>query len=194
MMVSQEDRNHGLRPKNEDLMTGPELDERSATKAESLEGKLAEQREAIDGHIERLQRLQAEFDNYRKRVERDAVALEAQVVDRMLLEILPVYDNMQRAFANHNEGEDPAPFVEGMERIFAQFDQLLKQHGVTAIEAVDTPFDPELHEALLVAPSDRPKNVVVEEFERGYRRGDRVLRPSKVKVSQGGQERKEDRE
>jgi molecular chaperone GrpE len=144
--------------------------------------------------VDRLKRLQAEFDNYRKRVDRDMQQSRERAADSVLIDILPVYDNLQRAFANHTGDEDPASFVEGMERIFAQLDNVLKQRGIAPIDGVGSAFDPALHEALLSVPSEEPKNVILEEFERGYLRGDRVLRPSKVKVSQGKTEPKEDSE
>jgi len=159
---------------------------------ESLRESLAKQEETIRAHVDRLKRLQAEFDNYRKRVDRELATHEERIVDHVLLDLLPVFDNMQRAFANHSDGEEPARFIDGMERIFAQFAELLKQHDVAPIDAVGEAFDPQFHEALLVVASDRPKNVVVEEFERGYRRQDRVLRPSKVKVSGGSDDAKKE--
>jgi len=159
---------------------------------ESLHESLAKQEETIRAHVDRLKRLQAEFDNYRKRVDRELAAHEERIVDHVLLGLLPVFDNMQRAFANHSDGEEPTQFIDGMERIFAQFAELLKQHDVAPIDAVGEAFDPQFHEALLVVASDRPKNVVVEEFERGYRRRDRVLRPSKVKVSGGSDDDKKE--
>ena len=157
-----------------------------------LESALAEAETERDTYLDHLRRLQAEFDNYRKRVDRELATHEERIVDHVLLDLLPVFDNMQRAFANHSDGEEPARFIDGMERIFAQFAELLKQHDVAPIDAVGEAFDPQFHEALLVVASDRPKNVVVEEFERGYRRQDRVLRPSKVKVSGGSDDDKKE--
>lgn len=169
------------------------IDERDDARRPSEDGETAEtapQRAdaAQDEHavlVDRLKRLQAEFDNYRKRVSREMEQSLERGADRVLIDILPVYDSLHRAFANHTGDEDPAALVDGMERIFAQLDSVLKQRGIAPIAGVGSAFDPALHEALLSVPSDEPKNVILEEFERGYLRGDRVLRPSKVKVSQG---------
>jgi len=153
---------------------------------------LAKKDEEIRSYIDRLKRLQAEFENYKKRVLRDMASLEERVSDREILDFLPLYDNLERAFASYSGNNDAQSFIEGVERIFAQFDQILKQKGITPIEAEGALFDPALHEALLSVESDKERNVILEEFERGYMRYGRVLRPSKVKVSKGKTETKED--
>ena len=165
-------------------------EEKKATKQDEL---LAKKDEDIRGYIDRLKRLQAEFENYKKRVLRDMASLEARVSDREILDFLPLYDNLERAFASYNGNNDVQSFIEGVERIFGQFDQILKQKGITPIEAVGNLFDPAKHEALLSVESDKEKNVILEEFERGYMRHGRVLRPSKVKVSKGKKETKEEK-
>ena len=158
-----------------------------------LEELLRKKDEEIQSYIDRLKRLQAEFENYKKRVLRDMASLEERVSDREVLDFLPLYDNLERAFASYSGNNDAQSFIEGIERIFAQFDQILKQKGITPIEAEGALFDPALHEALLSVESDQEPNVILEEFERGYLRRGRVLRPSKVKVSKGKrQDTKED--
>jgi molecular chaperone GrpE len=138
--------------------------------------------------IDRLQRLQAEFENYKKRALRDAAVQNERTSDRIILDFLPLYDNLERAFQSLSSNEDVETFVTGVEQIFAQFRQLLEIKGVTRIEALNQPFDPQLHEAMLSVPSsDVEKNVIIEEFMPGYVRDERVLRPSKVSVSQGPQ-------
>ncbi|MFC2079094.1 nucleotide exchange factor GrpE [Candidatus Bipolaricaulota bacterium] len=144
--------------------------------------------------IDRLQRLQAEFENYKKRAIRDAAAYEQRISDRLILEVLPLYDNLQRAFQSLSSNQDVETFVAGIEQIFAQFQQLMDAKGVTPIAAVNQPFDPALHEAMLCVPSDVEKNVIIEEFMPGYLRDERVLRPSRVSVSQGPPLSKEDTE
>ena len=144
--------------------------------------------------IDRLQRLQAEFENYRKRVARDASEREERAVDGLLLDILPLYDGLRLAFENVNRDKDAEAFVSGVERIFAQFEQILKSKDVSRIESVGRLFDPAYHEALLSLASEREKNTVIEEFSSGYVRKDRTLRPSKVGVSQGPAHAKEEEE
>ncbi len=157
-----------------------------------VSAQLAQKDEEIRGYIDRLKRLQAEFENYKKRVLRDMASLEERVSDREILDFLPLYDNLERAFASYNGNNDAQSFIEGIERIFAQFDQILKQKGIVPIDAEGTLFDPTKHEALLSVESDKEKNVILEEFERGYMRNGRVLRPSKVKVSKGIKATKEE--
>jgi len=135
--------------------------------------------------IDRLQRLQAEFENYKKRTLRDAVAYEQRVGDRLILDFLPLYDNLERAFQSLSSNQDVDTFVAGIEQIFGQFKQLLEAKDVKVIDAIDKPFDPVLHEAMLSVPSEIEKNVILEEFMPGYIRDERVLRPSRVSVSQG---------
>jgi molecular chaperone GrpE len=135
--------------------------------------------------IDRLQRLQAEFENYKKRTARDIATLEERVADRVILDFLAPYENLERAFRSFAAEQDVKSFVAGVEQIFAQFAQLLEQRGVERIPSMGVPFDPALHEALLTAPSDEKKNTIIEEFSAGFRRNGRVLRVSKVTVSQG---------
>ena len=135
--------------------------------------------------IDRIQRLQAEFENYKKRVARETAEREDRAVDRILLDVLPLYDGLQLAFENYSRDRDAEAFVSGVERIFAQFEDILKSKGVTRIDATGTSFDPALHEALMTLASDRERNVIVEEFSPGYVRDGRTLRPSRVGVSQG---------
>ncbi|MCX6091334.1 MAG: nucleotide exchange factor GrpE [Candidatus Bipolaricaulota bacterium] len=135
--------------------------------------------------VDRLQRLQAEFENYRKRILRDVAAVEERVSDREILVFLPLYDNLERAFSVYAKDANVEAFVAGVERIFGQFAQILDQKGVRRIPTMGERFDPELHEALLSIHSQQEKHTIIEEFSPGYVRGERTLQPSKVSVSQG---------
>jgi len=168
--------------------------EAAAPPIEGTQPALESKDTEVAAYLDRLKRLQAEFDNFRKRAARDAAGCAERTEDRVLLDVLPIYDNLRRAFTTLTEGGDAASFIEGMEKIFAQFEKLLEESGVAPIQAVGEPFDPKFHEALLGVPSDRPRHLILEEFERGYCRDGRVLRPSKVKVSQGQQETEEGNE
>ncbi len=143
--------------------------------------------------VDRLQRLQAEFENYKKRAQRESAVFADRIEDRVILDFLPLYDNLQRAFHAMSSNHDMDTFVAGIEQIFAQFQQVLEAKDVRPIDAIDQIFNPEWHEAMLSVPSDAAKNTVIEEFMPGYLRNERVLRPSKVSVSQGPQS-KEDSE
>jgi len=157
------------------------------------DGLLLEKEEEIRSYVDRLKRLQAEFENYKKRVLHEMANLEERISDREILYFLPLYDNLQRAFTSFSGNNDAQSFIEGIEQIFAQFDEILKQKGVSPIEAVGNLFDPAKHEALLSLESDKERNEILEEFERGYICNGRVLRPSKVKVSKGKTETEEEK-
>ena len=168
--------------KNED----PEAPEDQQTNAVAL-AAAGNGAEPVDEHdlIDRIKRLQAEFENYKKRVAREASERQERIADQFLLEVHPLYDGVHLAFENYNRDHDAEAFVAGIERIFAQFEQILKAKGVARIEAIGESFDPAVHEALMRLPSDQEKNTIVEVFSPGYVRNGRTLRPGKVGVSQG---------
>ena len=149
-------------------------EEKRAESAETSEpdGTTTGQAEAdLAATIGRLQRLQAEFENYKKRTARDIGSLEGRVTDQVILDFLEPYENLKRALDSLASDEDPEAFTAGVERIHAQFEQILEQRGVERIPAVGTAFDPVLHEALLAAPSEEEKNTIIEELSPGYRLG-----------------------
>ena len=171
----------------------PERVDPDGAQAPSVDaGKLLREREEeLHACVDRLQHLQADFENYKKRILREAAAAEERVSDREILDFLPLYDNLRRAFQNHTGKSDSQAFVAGIERIFAQFAEILKQKGVSPMQAVGEQFDPARHEALLCVQSDEEPHAILEEFETGYLRNGRVLRPSKVNVSKGKAHREE---
>jgi len=139
----------------------------------------------IRTYVERLQRLQAEFENYRKRIAREMQVTEERISDREILVFLPLHDNLKRAFIRFASDGDRDSLIAGVEQIFAQFNQILEEKGVRQIEALGKMFDPALHDAVLSVVSKQDKNTVLEEFSQGYVRTGRPLRPSKVAVSRG---------
>ncbi len=160
-------------------------DAAEAQSSAAPDAALAAKDEEIRVLIDRLKRLQAEFDNYRKRILRDVAAIEERTSDREILAFLPLYDNLERAFSVYAKDAIVEDFVSGVERIFGQFAQILEQKGVLRIPTVGERFDPARHEALLSIHSAEERNVILEEFSPGYMRADRMLQPSKVSVSQG---------
>jgi molecular chaperone GrpE len=158
-----------------------------------LQAQWAAKDDEVRSLVDRLKRLQAEFENYRKRVLRDLAAVEERTSDQEILAFLPLYDNMARAFSAFAKDADVDAFVSSVERIFGQFAQMLDQKGVERIPAIGERFAPSLHEALLSIHSQEERNMILEEFSPGYVRGGRTLQPSKVTVSQGpAQEEKEE--
>jgi len=140
-------------------------------------------RRELDEQRDRLLRQAAEFDNYRKRVERERRDLLRHAAGDVLEALLPVIDDFERALGTP-EGEDPAAFRRGVELIYKQLQDFLVKRGVTAIEAVGSEFDPRIHQAITHEESPgRRDGEVIEEVRRGYMHGDRLLRPAMVKVA-----------
>jgi molecular chaperone GrpE len=131
--------------------------------------------------IDTLQRLQADFDNYRKRAQRDQEALVARAGERIVKELLPILDDLERAFEAADQHEE-AKLEDGVKLVHRQLEQLLEKEGLAPVEA-DGKFDPHVHEALLTQPSDAEEGSVIEVLQKGYRLGDRVLRPARVVVA-----------
>ena len=153
------------------------------TKAE-LEQQLAELEAARDAAIADLQRVAADFDNFRKRTARDHQALVARASERLVKELLPVLDDLERALVAAAEHEE-AKLEEGVRLVHRELAQVLAKEGLVAVET-DGTFDPHEHEALLTQPSEAAEGAILEVIQKGYRLGDRVLRPARVVVSAGG--------
>jgi molecular chaperone GrpE len=131
--------------------------------------------------IDTLQRLQADFDNYRKRAQRDQEALVGRAGERIVKELLPVLDDLERALEAAEKHEE-AKLEEGVKLVHRQLEQLLEREGLSLVET-DGKFDPHVHEALLTQPSESEEGSVIEVLQKGYRLGERVLRPARVVVA-----------
>jgi len=136
---------------------------------------------------ETLQRVQAEFENYRKRTDKEKSEFVKIACSGIIKDILPVIDNFEVALKNTNNSEE---FVKGVEMIYAQLFELLEQTGLKKIDAEGKKFNPYVHEALMQEDSDKESGIIIEEFQSGYMLNDSVLRHSKVKVSKGKKEDK----
>jgi molecular chaperone GrpE len=153
-------------------------------KVVKLEGDLESAKTQVAEYYARLQRLQAEFDNYRKRTIKEKEDISKYASERLVGAILPVLDNFERAIDSAQTSHDVAAYAQGVEMIFRQLHDVLAKEGLAAIEAVGQAFDPNIHEAILSVESEEySENTVVEEVQKGYYLKDRVLRPSMVKVS-----------
>jgi molecular chaperone GrpE len=136
-----------------------------------------------DDYYDRLLRKTAEFDNYRKRVERERREQAEWAAADVLTELLPLVDDLERALQADSETGTDA-YRKGVELIHKQMLDLLRRRGVTAVEAVGRPFDPREHQAVThEAVPGHADGEVVEEFRRGYKLRDRLLRPAMVKVA-----------
>ncbi|HBW37611.1 nucleotide exchange factor GrpE [Desulfosporosinus sp. BICA1-9] len=150
----------------------------------TLETELIQARAKADEHYDHLLRMQADFDNYRKRTQKEKTEIIKYASERVVGELLPVLDNFERAVSAAQINPDFAAFSQGVEMILRQLQTALSKEGLKAIEAVGQPFDPNLHDAVLrVESEEHPENTVVDELQKGYYLKEKVLRPSMVKVS-----------
>jgi molecular chaperone GrpE len=150
--------------------------------AERLAALEAEKAEIKD----RMLRIAAEFDNYKKRTRKEMGEHEVKARESVLREFLEIADNLERAVASWKEGEqkDAKSIQDGVDLVLRLFKSKLERHSVTAIEAKGQPFDPRVHDAISQAPSaDVPPGTVLHELQKGYRVGDRLLRPAMVVVA-----------
>ena len=155
-------------------------DEAQTNNAE-LEERLAEVERERDEYLNDLKRVAADFENYRKRVARDQEGLVARAHERLVKELLPVLDDLERsleAAAQHEE----AKLEEGVRLVHRELVEALAREGLVEVET-DGQFDPHVHEALLSQPSEQEDGSVIEVLQKGYRLGDRVLRPARVVVA-----------
>jgi molecular chaperone GrpE len=156
-------------------------EEAEATAELSVEERLAEAEAKADEHLNDLRRVAAEFDNYRKRAARDQASLVARAAERLVKELLPVLDDLERAL-EAAEAHEEAKLEEGVRLVHRSLAAALSKEGLEAIPT-DGAFDPHVHEALLSQPSEADEGSVIEVLQKGYRLGDRVLRPARVVVA-----------
>ena len=158
--------------------------ETSAASAHTDDAEQAERlREERDDYRDRLLRMTAEFDNYRKRVDRERRESAEYAAASLVEELLPILDDFERALAT-DAGPDAAPYREGVGLIHRRLLDLLARRGVRPIEVEGQDFDPEWHQAVVYEPvAGYRDGQIIEELRRGYRMGDRLLRPSMVKVA-----------
>lgn len=166
------------------MASGPMLAELIATRAE-----LKRVEAARDDLLDRLARRQADFDNYRKRVERERGEAYNRVVGEVVSKLLPVVDNLRRALdaeasLQAGESEEFRHFLNGVELISRQLNGVLEDLGVEAVASVGELFDPHIHEAVATERTDDYEpDTVMQEMVRGYRLGEKLLRPAMVKVA-----------
>lgn len=157
--------------------TDSELTAANAKIAE-LEGKLEEAEN-------RIYRLQADFENSRRRARLDLEASEKYRAQSLISDLLPALDNFERALQMEAENEQAKSILQGMEMVYRSLVEAIKKEGAEQIEAVGKEFDPHMHQAVMqVEDENFDSNIVVEEFQKGYKLKDRVIRPSMVKVNQ----------
>jgi molecular chaperone GrpE len=154
-----------------------------------LEGKLAAaQAEASENH-DRMLRMAAELDNFRKRAAREMEDIRKYATESLIRQLLTVVDNLERAIASAStDNENGQSVVDGVALTLAEIMKILEKHQVKPIQALGEPFDPTFHQAMCQEEStDQPPNTVVQEFQKGYLIHDRLLRPAMVVVSKAAQ-------
>ena len=174
----------------EDAAEGSE--EEAPEEAAAADAAMQEEIEALKGQVEkltgdlqekkdRLLRLQADFDNFRRRSAKEREEISAVVTQNFCKDMLPLLDNFERAMAA--ETKDVEAFQKGVEMIFTQFQEVLKKNGLEQIEAVGQKFDPNFHQAVMrVEDPEREDDTVAQELQKGYMVKGRVIRPSMVQV------------
>ncbi|WP_433939018.1 nucleotide exchange factor GrpE [Paenibacillus lautus] len=144
---------------------------------EKLQAELQEQQQ-------RTLRVQADFDNFRRRTQKEKEDLGKYASSKLITELLPVIDNFERALQASEENPEFESFSKGVSMIFRQLESVLATEGLSAMKSVGEPFNPEYHQAIMQVESDEyEEGIVVEEVQKGYMLKDKVLRPAMVKVS-----------
>ena len=163
---------------------GKDETEQRSGKIETLKEELKGKEEKIQELEDRVRHLKADFDNYKKRQSSKKREQVNKEKGELVKALVPLYDNLDRAFKSFEKNNDKDSFVEGVEKIYAQFSEFLEKRDIEPIRAEGEKFDPNKHEALMrVESDDHEHNEITEEFERGYMFKGDVLKPSKVKVN-----------
>lgn len=153
-------------------------EENAVSDAEKLQAQL-------DESENRYLRLRADFDNFRRRVTLDQESNRKYRSQSLISDLLPALDNFERALNIEAENDQTKSLLQGMEMVYRSLMDALKKEGVEEIESVGQQFDPHLHQAVMQDSDDQyESNVVIEEFQKGYKLNDRIIRPSMVKVNQ----------
>ncbi|AZT90514.1 nucleotide exchange factor GrpE [Caldicellulosiruptor changbaiensis] len=152
---------------------------------EALKKQLEEKEREVEEYKSLCQQIAADFDNYKKRIAKDKENMYYEVVADVIGKLLPIVDNFERAISSAKESENTnEEFLKGLEMIKKQIDDIFSKLGVEPIEALNKEFDPYLHNAIMHVEDERyGKNIVIEEFQKGYKIKDRVIRYSLVKVA-----------
>ena len=151
---------------------------------EKLRKALEEERKKAEDYLIRLKYLQADFENYRKRVKKEIEETVRLEIEKLVLKLLNVLDNLELALKVGRETDNKDALIKGVELTLDGLKEVLKEEGLVGIEALGKPFDPNFHEAVEhVKTNNQPDNIVVEELRKGYILRGKVIRPSIVKVS-----------
>lgn len=164
------------------------LTETDEVSSEDLQEQLEQQRRQAEDYLDHLQRLQAEFNNYRRRMSQERLQSVSRGKEEVLRTLLPILSNFRLAL--HHADEDANAVRQGIQMIWQQFEGFLREHGVEQIQTLGQLFDPAKHEALSTAPAtaETPPNTVVAEINAGYIVDGRLLRPAQVVVARASED------
>lgn len=179
-MMNVEEKKENASNQNEEN-SNMKFEKKPETVEEKLQAKIEEQKEEINEKDDRIKRLMAEFENFKKRSDKERLGMYNSVMGDVVMKLLPVLDNLEKAVAAESKDEQ---YKNGIEMVEKQFQDVLKANGVKEIESIGKPFDPSLHEAVsLVEDSNLGPKTIKEEYRKGYTIGDKVLRHSLVVVA-----------
>lgn len=179
-MMNVEEKKENASNQNEEN-SNMKFEKKPETVEEKLQAKIEEQKEEIDEKDDRIKRLMAEFENFKKRSDKERLGMYNSVMGDVVMKLLPVLDNLEKAVAAESKDEQ---YKNGIEMVEKQFQDVLKANGVKEIESIGKPFDPSLHEAVsLVEDNNLGPKIIKEEYRKGYTIGDKVLRHSLVVVA-----------
>ncbi len=183
--MDKKNNNHNNKAENKEEVKETVLEDKTVEIKESELAQLKEEAAKAKEYWDKLLRLQADFENMRKRLERDKEEFVKYANEDLLCSILNIVDDLERSVELIQEKhEDQTAFLKGVEMILAHMHDMLKKYGVKHIDAKGKAFDPNFHEALMQEGQDNlPENTVVEELQKGYLLNNKVIRTSKVKVS-----------
>ncbi|WP_411553257.1 nucleotide exchange factor GrpE [Paenibacillus lautus] len=166
-----------VNPEQEVPVTESADEAAGSAELEKLQAELQEQQQ-------RTLRVQADFDNFRRRTQKEKEDLGKYASSKLITELLPVIDNFERALQASEENPEFESFSKGVSMIFRQLESVLATEGLSAMKSAGEPFNPEYHQAIMQVESDEyEEGIVVEEVQKGYMLKDKVLRPAMVKVS-----------
>jgi len=182
--VGSEEKDISPEIESEEKVVSEELED-----VESLKRALDAEKAKAQDYLANWQRSQADFINYRKRIEQERNETIKFANAMLALDLLPVLDDLERALDNVTPKLAGFTWVDGIGLIYRKLRAILEGHGLTEVKAAGQPFDPNLHEAVLYGDGEEGK--VIEELQKGYKLHDRVLRPALVKVGKGKEEKGE---
>jgi len=188
--VDKKDENPDVNPNEKDVASSEEKNGNSKksnkAKKQKDSEKIKELEEVINQKNDQFIRLQAEFDNYRKRTLKEKMELTKSAGESLLVNILPLVDDFERALNSMDESKKDDPVKQGLDLIYKRFIDFIEQNGVKEIDAIGQEFDTDLHEAItkIPAPSDDLKGKIVDVVQKGYMLNDKVIRYAKVVIGE----------